>query len=74
MPGADPCRRALTPKEEARLFARDALRAARGILAGNPASEVGSAYVTVFTVLAVEALFPELGQDGGQACGASREA
>ncbi len=74
MPGADPCRRALTPEEEARLFARDALRAARSVLAGNPASEAGEAYLAVFATLAVAALFPELGQDAGQAHGAPREA
>lgn len=74
MAEADPCRRVLTPVEEAKLFARDALRAARGVLAGNPASEAGSAYLAVFAVLTVDALFPELGQDAGQAHGASREA
>lgn len=70
MPGADPCRRALTPKEEARLFAWDALRAARSVLAGNPADEAAAAYLAVFATLAADALFPEL----GKACGASRDA
>ncbi|WP_238229496.1 hypothetical protein [Methylobacterium hispanicum] len=71
---ADPCRRALTPVEEAKLFARDALRAARGVLAGNPADAAGEAYLAVFAMLAVGALFPELAEDAGRACGASREA
>jgi hypothetical protein len=73
LPEADPCRRSLSSVEEARLFARDALRAARGVLAGNPADEVGSAYLAVFAVLAVAALFPEM-DDAGRTCGASREA
>ncbi|MEE7478835.1 MULTISPECIES: hypothetical protein [Methylobacterium] len=73
MAEADPCRRALTPVEEAKLFARDALRAARGVLAGNPASEAGEAYLAVFAVLAIAALFPGM-DDAGQACGAPREA
>lgn len=32
------------------------------------------AYLATFALLAVAALFPELGQDAGQAYGASREA
>lgn len=74
MTGADPCRRALTPTEEAKLFARDALRAARGVMSGNSADEAGAAYLAVFATLAVAALFPELAEDAGRACGTSREA
>jgi hypothetical protein len=53
---ADPARRALTPVEEARLFAGDALRAARTVMSGNPATEAGAAYLAVFAILAAAAL------------------
>jgi len=56
---ADPCRRALTPTEEADLFARDALRAARAVMSGNPAGPEGEAYLAVYVTLAAAAL----GQD-----------
>ncbi|KQP33839.1 hypothetical protein ASF49_08200 [Methylobacterium sp. Leaf104] len=59
---ADPCRRALTPVEEARLFAIDALRAARAAMAA-PGVPAGEAMLAVFTVLAAAALFPELVTD-----------
>jgi hypothetical protein len=62
VPDADPCRRALTPHEEARLFARDALRAAREALPG--ARDQGQAMMAVFCILAVEALAPELLDEG----------
>lgn len=62
MSQADPCRRALTPAEEARLFARDALRAAREAL--PRATQQGEAMMAVFTLLAVEALAPELLDEG----------
>lgn len=58
MADADPCRRVLTPAEEARLFARDAVRAARASWS-RPADE-GAAMIAVFVVLAAEAMFPEL--------------
>lgn len=58
MAEADPCRRALTPADEARLFAGDALRAARAVMAGEPATEEGTAYLAVFALLAAEALSP----------------
>lgn len=73
MAEADPCRRALTPVEEARLFARDALRAARAVLAGNPADPAETAYLAVFALLAVDTLFPEM-YDARRPGGASREA
>lgn len=56
MPEADPCRRALTPTEEAKLFAGDALQAARQVMSGNPATEAEVAYLAVFTTLAAAAL------------------
>lgn len=56
MPGADPCRRALTPAEEARLFARDALRAAGRVMSGNPAGPEEAAYLAVYAILAAAAL------------------
>ncbi|WCS27968.1 hypothetical protein LOK46_14425 [Methylobacterium sp. NMS14P] len=59
MAEADPCRRALTPTEEANLFAGDALRAARKVMSGNPAGAEGEAYLAVYVVLAAAAL----GQD-----------
>ena len=59
MSGADPCRRALSLDEEAGLFAGDALRAARHVMAGNPADETDAAYLAVYVVLAAAAL----GQD-----------
>jgi hypothetical protein len=59
---ADPCRRALTAHEEARLFARDALRAAREAL--PQARDQGQAMMCVFVLLAVEALWPELLDEG----------
>ncbi|QDI82416.1 hypothetical protein E8E01_19330 [Methylorubrum populi] len=62
MSQADPCRRALTPAEEARLFARDALRAAREAL--PRATDQGQAMMCVFVLLAVEALAPELVREG----------
>ena len=58
MPAADPCRRALTPAEEARLFSADALRAARDVMAGKPAGEAKQAYLAVFAILAAAALDP----------------
>ena len=57
---ADPCRRALTPTEEARLFARDALKAARERMTAYADNDAGSAMLAVFSLLAVEALFPDL--------------
>ncbi|MGE7157255.1 hypothetical protein ACQKJ1_26430 [Methylorubrum rhodesianum] len=62
MSQADPCRRALTPAEEARLFARGALRAAREAL--PQATTQGAAMMAVFCILAVEALAPELLREG----------
>jgi hypothetical protein len=59
---ADPCRRALTPIEEARLFAGDALRAARAVMAGEPATPEDAAYLAVFAMLAAEALSPGRGE------------
>lgn len=56
MPEADPCRRALTPTEEAALFARDALRAAGRVMSGNPAGEADAAYLAVYAMLAAAAL------------------
>lgn len=53
---ADPCRRALTPVEEAALFAGDALRAARQVMAGNPARPEDAAYLAVYAMLAATAL------------------
>lgn len=61
MSEADPCRRALTPTEEARLFARDALRAARE--AWSRPADADAAMMAVFVVLAADALFPELVSD-----------
>lgn len=58
MPGADPCRRALTPAEEAKLFSTDALRAARDVMAGKPVGEAELAYMAVFAILAAAALAP----------------
>ncbi|MGN7127028.1 hypothetical protein [Methylorubrum thiocyanatum] len=62
MSQTDPCRRALTPAEEARLFARDALRAAREAL--PQATTQAQAMMAVFTLRAIEALAPELGREG----------
>ncbi|MFJ7441087.1 hypothetical protein ACIQW5_25915 [Methylorubrum thiocyanatum] len=62
MSQADPCRRALTPLEEARLFARDAVRAARA--SWSTPSDADHAMLAVFAVLAVEALWPELLDEG----------
>ncbi|MCX4196550.1 hypothetical protein OMR07_13990 [Methylobacterium organophilum] len=59
MAEAAPCRRALTDVEEAGLFARDALRAARAVMSGNPAGPEGEAYLAVYVTLAAAAL----GQD-----------
>jgi hypothetical protein len=59
MSEADPCRRALTPTEEAGLAARDALRAARAVMSGNPAGKEGEAYMAVYVNLAAAAV----GQD-----------
>ncbi len=56
VPGADPCRRALTPTEEAALFARDAIRAARHVMSGNPAGPEDAAYLAVYAMLAATAL------------------
>ncbi|MFF9550855.1 hypothetical protein [Methylobacterium fujisawaense] len=64
MPEADPCRRALTPAEDAALFARDALRAAREVMSGNPAGPEGEAYMTVFVTLAAAALGQDRSKDG----------
>ena len=69
MPAADPCRRVLTPTEEAALFAPDALRAARHVMSGIPADAADEAYLAVFAVLAVAAMFPEM--EGGGRVGAS---
>ena len=44
---------------DAALFARDALRAARAVLSGNPAGPEGEAYLAVYVTLAAAAL----GQD-----------
>lgn len=63
MSDADPCRRDLTPVEEARLFARDAVRAAREAL--PRATEQGEAMMALFTLLAAEALFPDLADGAG---------
>ncbi len=54
---ADPCRRALTPVEEARLFARDAVRAARA--SWSKPADADHAMLMVFAILAADALFPE---------------
>lgn len=62
MSQADPCRRALTPVEEARLFARDAVRAARSTWS-TPAN-ADHAMLAVFAILAVDALWPELLDEG----------
>jgi hypothetical protein len=70
VPDADPCRRALTPVEEAKLFARDALRAARSVMSENPA-DAGRAYLAVFTLLAIQALFPEIAQETVSCCSQS---
>jgi len=61
MSDADPCRRNLTPVEEARLFAKDAIRAARASWS-SPAS-ADHAMLAVFAILAADALFPELVSD-----------
>lgn len=58
MSQADPCRTGPHPVEDARLFARDALRAARAAWS-QPANE-GAGMMALFTVLAIDALFPEL--------------
>ncbi|GJD97453.1 hypothetical protein OCOJLMKI_4684 [Methylobacterium iners] len=49
-------------KDDARLFALDALREARRIYAGagNPASGPDAYYLATFALLACAALFPEL--------------
>lgn len=65
MSEADPCRRALTPAEDAALFAGDALRAADRVMSGQPAGEADAAYLAVYAVLAAAAL----GQDR-RLCGA----
>lgn len=44
---------------DAGLFARDALRAARDVMSGNPAGPEGEAYLAVYVLLAAGAL----GQD-----------
>lgn len=62
MSEADPCRRVLTPVEEARLFARDAGRAAR--VSWSKPTDADHAMLAVFAVLAVDALWPELLNDG----------
>lgn len=59
MTGADPCRRALTPVEDAALFVGDALRAAGRVMAGCQPSEAEAAYLAVYAHLAAVAL----GQD-----------
>lgn len=56
MAEADPCRRSLTPAEDAALFAGDALRAARNVMSGNPAGPEGEAYMAVYVSLAAAAL------------------
>ena len=56
MSESDPCRRALTPTEEAALFSGDALRAARGVMSGKPAGEADAAYLAVYVILAAAAL------------------
>ncbi|MCP1549441.1 MULTISPECIES: hypothetical protein [Methylobacteriaceae] len=56
MPEADPCRRALTPVEEANLFAGDALRAAHAVMSGKPDTREGTAYLAVYVILAAAAL------------------
>ncbi|KMO10605.1 hypothetical protein [Methylobacterium platani] len=56
MPEADPCRRALTPAEDGRLFARDAIRAARAVLSGNSDTPPETATLAVFAILAAAAL------------------
>ncbi|KQO61758.1 hypothetical protein [Methylobacterium sp. Leaf88] len=56
MPEADPCRRALTPTEEANLFAGDALRAANSVMSGKPAGEADAAYLAVYVLFAAAAL------------------
>jgi len=58
MSEADPCRRNLDAVAEARLFARDAIRAARATWS-TPAS-ADTAIMAVFVILAADALFPEL--------------
>ena len=59
MAKADPCRRTLTPVEEARLFSADALRAARSAMPGHPATEADAAYLAVFAILAEATLGSE---------------
>lgn len=59
MPEADPCRRALSPVEDAALFAGDALRAAGKVMSGKAAGEADAAYLAVYVILAAAAL----GQD-----------
>ena len=56
MADTDPCRRSLTPIEEARLFSADAVTAAREVMAGSPAGRAGEAYLAVFAILAAAAL------------------
>lgn len=56
MTEADPCRSALTPAEDAALYAEDALRAAGQVMAGRPPSEADAAYLAVYALLAAVAL------------------
>ena len=56
MSEADPCRRALTPTEEAALFAGDALRAAGKVMSGAAADAADAAYLAVYVILAAAAL------------------
>ena len=53
---ADPCRRSLTPTEEAALFAGDALRAADRVMSNQPVNKADAAYLAVYAVLAAAAL------------------
>ncbi|MEE7475902.1 hypothetical protein [Methylobacterium hispanicum] len=63
MSEADPCRRNLDAVAEARLFARDALRAAWEVL--PHARDQGTAMMAVFCILAAEVVAPELVREDG---------
>lgn len=53
---------------DAALFARDVLRAARGVMAGEPPDEAGAAYLAVDVVLAASALGQEGAPDSRRGC------
>lgn len=69
VPEADPCRRALTPAEEAALFAGDALQAAQRVMSGEAAGEADAAYMAVYVQLAAAALGQDRRKGGGSLCG-----